>query len=133
MRVRKPPVSHECIDGEVVVINMENGTYYSLLHLGARLWELVAAGSTRAELLERIATAYPDEPRAMDEVSAFVDELLSEGLVTEEEGARTVLEPVFPSPYASPRLEKFTDLQEMLMLDPIHEVDAAAGWPHKPN
>jgi hypothetical protein len=133
MRVRKPPVSHECIDGEVVVINMENGTYYSLLDLGARLWELLAAGSTRSELLERIATAYPGEPHALDEASAFVDELLSEGLITEEEGARTVLELALPSPYASPKVERFTDLQEMLMLDPIHEVDAAAGWPHKPN
>lgn len=26
-------------------------------------------------------------------------------------------------------LEKFTDMEDLLLLDPIHEVDVAAGWP----
>jgi hypothetical protein len=27
-------------------------------------------------------------------------------------------------------LQKFTDMQELLLLDPIHEVDER-GWPHR--
>ena len=29
-----------------------------------------------------------------------------------------------------PIIEKFTDMQELLLLDPIHEVDEK-GWPHQ--
>jgi hypothetical protein len=33
-------------------------------------------------------------------------------------------------PFAQPVLNKFTDVEDLLMLDPIHDVDAA-GWPQK--
>jgi hypothetical protein len=32
--------------------------------------------------------------------------------------------------YLQPSFEKYSDMQEMLLLDPIHEV-SEAGWPHK--
>jgi hypothetical protein len=30
---------------------------------------------------------------------------------------------------ASLRFERFNDMQDLLILDPIHEVDDEAGWP----
>jgi hypothetical protein len=35
------------------------------------------------------------------------------------------------SPYAAPVLEKFTDMEAMLLLDPVHDVDEK-GWPNLP-
>ncbi|HEY9704008.1 MAG TPA: PqqD family protein, partial [Allocoleopsis sp.] len=32
-------------------------------------------------------------------------------------------------PFAQPLLEKYTDMQDLLLLDPIHEVDEI-GWPN---
>ena len=32
-------------------------------------------------------------------------------------------------PYEPPQLEKYTDMQDLVLLDPVHEVDAT-GWPH---
>jgi hypothetical protein len=131
MKIHQPKVSHQCIDGEVVIINLENGSYYSLLELGARLWELIAAGWSRAELLELVGATYPDEQARML-TAAFIDELVSEGLVSDAADAQKLPTMIaLPPAFAAPQLETFTDLQELLMLDPIHEVDAA-GWPHKP-
>jgi Coenzyme PQQ synthesis protein D (PqqD) len=131
MKINQPKVSHQCIDGEVVVINLENGSYYSLLDLAARLWELIAAGWSRAELMELVAATYPDG-QGSDATASFLDQLVSEGLVSEIEGtAKVPVSIALPETFAAPVLETFTDLQELLMLDPIHEVDAA-GWPHKP-
>ncbi len=31
--------------------------------------------------------------------------------------------------FAPPELHKYTDFQELLLLDPIHEVDQSLGWP----
>lgn len=122
MKIKQPPVSHECIDGEVVIINMETGTYYSLTGFAAALWESIVAGATRESLLASI------DADAQHEVHAFLDELIAEGLL--EDVAPPQIRASEFSVYSTPRVEKFTDLQELLMLDPIHEVDAA-GWPHK--
>jgi hypothetical protein len=35
--------------------------------------------------------------------------------------------------YTKFEIEKFTDLEDILGLDPIHEVDEEKGWPNKQN
>jgi hypothetical protein len=124
MRIQQPPVSHECIDGEVVIINMATGTYYSLLGTASAIWQNIAAGTTRDQLLARF------DASVQDEVSAFLQELEHDGLVDLAAEPPQIAAGVELPTYSTPRVEKFTDLQELLMLDPIHEVDSA-GWPHK--
>jgi hypothetical protein len=34
--------------------------------------------------------------------------------------------------FRAPRLEKHTDMQDLILLDPVHEVDPQRGWPHVP-
>lgn len=126
------PVSHECIDGEVVAIHMGNGTYYSMLDVAAVLWQSIAAGVSSEELILAAQRAYPDQPESREETARFLDQLVAEGLVVAADDAPVAKAgvPAFPARYVTPKLELFTDLQELLMLDPIHEVDAT-GWPHK--
>ena len=69
---------------------------------------------------------------ASERTAAFLDALVAEGLVSDTPGTeKRTVEVALPATFTAPNLETFTDLQELLMLDPIHEVDAA-GWPHKP-
>jgi hypothetical protein len=56
-------------------------------------------------------------------------------LVPADESAAPVLTPhpengAAAQPYQEPKLGKYTDMQELLLLDPVHEVDEA-GWPNK--
>ena len=32
--------------------------------------------------------------------------------------------------FQSPEIQKFTDMEDLLLIDPIHEVDEEAGWPN---
>jgi hypothetical protein len=32
--------------------------------------------------------------------------------------------------FESPTLAKFTDMEDLLLLDPVHEVSPDQGWPH---
>ena len=34
--------------------------------------------------------------------------------------------------FSAPVVETFADLQDLIVLDPVHEVDATAGWPNRP-
>jgi len=48
----------------------------------------------------------------------------------EENGSSAPVEaaPRAKEPFERPVLEKFTDVQELLALDPVHDVDGS-GWP----
>ena len=64
------------------------------------------------------------------EATRFLAELEEEGLVVEADGADGTTPDLgsASSDFASPHLEKYTDLQDLIMLDPIHEVEPK-GWP----
>lgn len=32
--------------------------------------------------------------------------------------------------FVAPVLHKYTDMQEFMLVDPLHDVEADAGWPH---
>ncbi len=139
-RVNTPPVIHELLDGEVIVVNLDTGTYYSIPGTGAEIWTLVDQGAsldeTVAALLERHdATQAVVEPA----VGTFVDELVREALIEAmgEGDGRTADIVSAPAngdsrpPFQEPKLVRYTDMQELLLLDPIHEVDER-GWPNTP-
>jgi hypothetical protein len=35
------------------------------------------------------------------------------------------------TPYTPPIIEVFHDLQELISIDPVHDVDEVDGWPHR--
>lgn len=129
-----PQVIHETIDGEVVIINLETGNYYSLRGTGAFVWEGIVAGVGATAIADGLVTAF-DGLDAAPDLSAFLTSLEREGLVarsTEPDGAPPPPAASANAPrgaYAPPALEGFTDMQDLILLDPVHEVDETFGWP----
>jgi len=134
-KVNTPPVIHQTLDGEVIVVNLDTGTYYSFAGVGAEIWSSVERGASLAETVDEALARY-DAPRETVEaaVMRFVDELTTEELIAPEDGPEPPAAPArtgdaAKAPFAEPLLNKYTDMQELLLLDPIHEVDER-GWPH---
>lgn len=136
-RVNSPNVIHETIEGEVILIDLKTGTYYSLRDSGAAAWQAIEQGAGEDGITAELQSRYdaPDE-----EIRAAVRQLLAqlegEGLVRAAEGgADQASAPSAVSngsvrlPFAAPVLEKHTDMQDLILLDPVHEV-GAEGWPH---
>lgn len=132
-RINSPSVISESIAGEVVAINLLTGTYYSLLGTAARVWDAAAAGLSTDEVVADVSATY--DTSGVD-VTAAVKELLaqlaSEALLVAGE-APTDPQPLPEAdagqPWSAPVLEVFTDMQELILLDPVHEVEPAQGWP----
>src|ERR1044071_4682498 len=61
-RVNRPRVIFENIDGELILVNMEKGCYFSTDEVGANIWELVESGHTVAEILEALRFRYDGDP-----------------------------------------------------------------------
>lgn len=135
-KVNRPQVILEAFEDEVVVVNLETGVYYSLVGSAAELWELISQGRSIAEIVEVVASRHRMDCSSLQPiVERFIWELIEEQLVSPSDA--TAAEPTSPceSPapavgaaFVAPSLEKFTDMTDLIMLDPIHEVDET-GWP----
>lgn len=131
-RINSPGVIHETIDDEVVIINLDKGHYYSLDGCGARIWSALIAG----EPVERVCGGFAGDAAEIDAgVRALAAELEREELIVAADGAAAPGAPVDaavaepPLAYAAVQLQRYSDMEELLLLDPIHEVDQQ-GWPH---
>ncbi len=146
-RLNPDRVVHETIDGETIIIQLETGTYYSLAGSGAEIWAMLAAGRSAGEVVGELEQRYAGSRDELAEATdALVRELRREELLEEgtDEDANA------PSSngasangggdhanaerpqFDPPKLQRYTDMQYFLMLDPIHEVDAI-GWPNPPS
>lgn len=125
LRPNRPDVIDETFDGEAVLVNLESGCYYSLSPAATVLWNLVSEGRSAASL----GASVDAEPEL---IQSFVDRFIEEGLISEGEAdAGPAAERVAIE--GAPTIERFTDMQELLMLDPIHDVALDAdGWPVAP-
>ena len=118
----------ETIDGEVVAIDLESGRYYSLEGPAARAWEAVQAGHDFDGIVAAVADAAGlGAAEAEADVGAFLAELEAEGLLAGGNGSG----PPAPGPgRVSLVLHRYTDMQDLIVLDPIHDVDET-GWPNR--
>ncbi|MFB2921620.1 PqqD family protein [Aerosakkonema funiforme] len=140
-KINSPKVVHETIDGEVVIVNLDRGDYYSLVKAGADIWEGLAKGMARVDILENMVQRY-DASRENIETALndLIEKLELEELITIEKTDEVI--PLNTTNNESetkvnteklsfeiPTLQKYTDMEELLALDPIHEVDEM-GWPN---
>lgn len=69
---------------EMVLLDMTRGTYYGLDPIGARIWEMIAAGSSLALIVDRLLGEYDVTREALEsDVERLVAEMEGRGLVTE--------------------------------------------------
>lgn len=101
-----PEIVSDTIANDTIVINIKTGAYYSLTEAGAEAWKAMLEGK-------------PSEQH----LGVYLG-LAKEGLIScevdDSEGAEV----------SSPQevFEKYTDMESLLLADPIHEVDSQ-GWP----
>ena len=158
-RVKSTEVMSEILDGEAVIIDLASGRYHGAAGVGATVWQAISAGSSLDAIVAEVARLHTAVPAdAADQIRGFIDQLVAAGLVVEDSkgqgpsvgqgpsdghdpsegqspaaGQATTpgAEAAAPgaTPWSTPALETHDDLQDLLLLDPVHEV-TEAGWPH---
>jgi hypothetical protein len=138
-RCNDPDVIYEIYDDEVVVLNFSNGNYYSLKNSAKSVWILIVRGASLSEIQKHFTDKSNSHKAEIEKsISDFFISLIEEELIVDTGGKSlknitlgqktdTVLD-VYAKDFPPPILEKFTEMQELLLLDPIHEV-SDMGWP----
>jgi hypothetical protein len=130
------------IDGEAVLVNLNNGNYYSIDKVGAEVWKLVEKKAAVSQIVHHIASLYEGNREEIESgIHALLAELQAEELIlpdpaaTPPEGNGFHTSPEAPQGgkpvFEQPQLQKYSDMEDLLLLDPIHDVDET-GWPNVP-
>lgn len=117
-------IVHEDFGGDLVILNLASGQYFGLNSSGALLWTALTSGRPIASI--------GADPAASATVSEFADKLVAMNLIiASDEPTCEKFEPVPLS--EAPQIEVYDDLSDLIVADPIHDVDAEFGWPKAPN
>ncbi len=82
LRLRDSDLEWRTVEGEVVALDMSESAYLAVNDSGRRLWEALAAGTTRAALVELLVDGYAlERERAEHDADAFLAELERRGLL----------------------------------------------------
>lgn len=144
-RVNSPGVIGEVLDNEAIIVNLDSGAYYSVRDAGALVWQLAERAVDHTAIIDAVCQVYRGNPV---EISRHIDILLEE--MVQESLLLTDAPPLSPvalgdenagsekglgdliankeGDFVPPTLEKYTDMADILLLDPIHEV-SDLGWP----
>ena len=132
-----PAVASEIIDSEAVIMHLKSGKYYSAAASGGFIWSCIERQQPVARVVDLFIEQYAaTREQATAAVDSFVRDLLAEDLIREVSDqlptSRLSLAELGGSPsrkaFISPALNVYSDMQDLLLLDPIHDVDEV-GWP----
>lgn len=133
-KLNTPGVTYEMIDGEAIIINLDSGYYYNSQKLGALIWECLSKGASKIEIIEKLSEKFSEyKAQVSEDIEEFVKKAISEKLLIEstEADSGISIELKGFSAYEKPVINKYEDMQDLLLLDPVHDV-SEKGWPHKP-
>ena len=124
LRPNAAAVAAKVIDGEAIIMNLNNGAYYSMDGVGAVIWELIEGGHSAEAIRDGVASRYalPVESVQAD-VQRLLDELLAEQLIVAaaagpEANGNPGATASATAAYAAPVLNKYTEMADLLALDP---------------
>jgi hypothetical protein len=138
LHINAAKIAHETIEDEVLIINTDSGCYLSLRGVAAALWAELGGAPSAAGLAAVAQRRWGGDPAAIaaavdDYVAALMrDEVLVLGdpAPPDADAPAAAAGPAAPAEaFVAPVIERFTDMADLLTLDPIHDVDSA-GWPH---
>jgi hypothetical protein len=135
-RLNSPHVISETVGGETIIVNLASGHYFSLQGTAVDVWQGVERGDTSESIVHELEQRYEAGDGEIGQaVQKLLDDFVAAELLVEEaNGSGSVsLEPAQDVgeriPFVAPSFATFTDMQDIILLDPVHEVDTR-GWPH---
>jgi hypothetical protein len=134
--IETPEVVSDIIDGEAIMLHRLYGDYFSTDGVGGLIWQWIGEGRSRSQILSMLNARFSASPAEIaTAVDSFLADLVTHKLVREiiegDESATETIEPQTnpEAEFVRPTLHVYSDIRNMVLLDPIHDVDENIGWP----
>ena len=124
----------DAADDQLIILNFETGAYYAFNALAAAVVHDLVAGCRPGDIRQAL---YKLAPSAVvdEQFDRLIEDMLKKELLvvlTDAAPARQALssyDQLLSGDGFSLHMDEFMDVADLLLMDPIHEVDPAAGWP----
>jgi hypothetical protein len=129
--VASADIVSEEFEGEFVVLDLSCGKYYSMDAAASALWRAIVAGASMRDLGHALEGATGVNAQSIHE---YAEKLVEYGCLTRSDvpGTAQVDAATIEMLRASgspPTVEMFEDLADLILADPIHDVEETVGWP----
>lgn len=122
--INSPNIIYDEMDREFVLVDLASGKYFRIQSESANIFSLVVSGQD----LNRFSDSESNLPKSLSDA---IRVLLEKEIIRKLLSSSSELDVPPPTDFIPGVfvLEEFTDLQDIIGLDPIHEVDLNQGWP----
>ncbi|MFA5504388.1 MAG: hypothetical protein WC314_04205 [Vulcanimicrobiota bacterium] len=130
LQPRDRDIVWESIEGEVLLLDLFHGVYYSVRFGTAQLVSDLLHGHRPGEVAERWLEKVGPTSGLQEKIQSLSAYLVEHGLAVSGRP-----EPSEPAAFLEleshelPDIERFEDMKEIFEMDPIHEGDLERGWP----
>lgn len=131
--VANTSLAAEEFDGETVLIDVTRGLYFSLGGSATELWRAFSEQRSEVDVVDTLCLQLAGADRAG--LTDAIRSMRDNGLLLPVPEASSVSPKKFmatSSSFALPVVEVYSDLADLIAIDPVHEVNASAGWPMRP-
>lgn len=128
--VASKDIVFESFDGEAVVLDLSNGKYFGFSDSGSKVWQALSSGVGTEALIQSAAGAAAIDAAALE---AFIAQLVEFGLLAPSSATPLPSSDDLPAALAAAseplNVSVHDDLADLIIVDPIHEVEEPLGWP----
>lgn len=130
-KLNEEKMFYDMAEGQAIVINFTTGMYYGTSSLGSAVLDALLAGAATADVLKALQ-ALEGCPADMEQkLDAFVKALQEKEIIVSGEttGAACAIEASALTDGFVLTVDEFTEVQDLILADPVHDVDVEQGWP----
>lgn len=131
-KLNEEKMFYDYADGQAVVINYQTGMYYGMGLLASAILDRIIAGKNVDEIITAVKALPQCPPDIADRVYSFVKELQEKEIIVDGPAASGGAEPLANEVAEDGfdlKLDMFAEMADLLLADPVHDVDMKEGWP----
>lgn len=118
-------------DNSAVIINAQTGVYYGMNMAGTLVYKSIIDGNSVPKILDFLKQV-PQSPSDMEErLNIFIDELMKKNIIVEGQTIENNIDidrEILVKDNFELKVGEYLDAQELLLADPIHDVEKEEGW-----
>ena len=131
-KLNEEKMFYDYADGQAVVINYQTGMYYGMSLLASAILDRIIAGKNVDEIITAVKALPQCPPDIANRVHSFVKELQEKEIIVDGPavpGGMEALSKEVAEDGFDLKLDMFAEMADLLLADPVHDVDMQVGWP----
>ena len=134
-RLNEEKMFYDMAEGQAIVINFTSGMYYGTSSLGSAVLDALIAGASAESILAAVQALDGCPGDMAAQLDEFIARLLEKEVIVAAEGEGAAA-PAFSADALQDgfalTVDEFAEVQDLILADPVHEVDVEMGWPVLP-